>query len=175
MGTSSDTSSCDKEHDSTALVWPESFAPWNIVQWILSIPLMIVEALCMVTIPNCKSPKWQSCLKTGFFLCLTMCIIWIALLVLFMIEWAVKAGELIGIDAAVMGLTFCAAGTSVPDCMCSIIVARQGKGNMAISNVFGSNVFDILIAMAVPWALRYELMGYQTLIKMEHTALQVLS
>merc|ERR1712087_498872 len=37
--------------------------------------------------------------------------------------------------------------------MCSLIVARTGKGDMAISNVFGSNVFDVLIAMGVPWAL----------------------
>merc|ERR1719468_331775 len=66
-----------------------------------------------------------------------------------------------------MGLTFCAAGTSVPDWFVSMIVARQGKGNMAISNVFGSNVFDILIAMAVPWALKYLLMGTDDLITME--------
>merc|ERR1719384_2578239 len=84
-----------------------------------------------------------------------------------MIQWAVKAGELLGIAPAVMGLTFCAAGTSVPDLMVSLIVAKQGKGNMAISNVFGSNVFDILIAMAVPWALRYQVMGTESLIKME--------
>jgi len=48
-----------------------------------------------------------------------------------------------------------------------VIVARQGRGKMAISNVFGSNVFDILIAMAIPWALRYEVMGTQQLIKMD--------
>merc|ERR1719189_3552112 len=84
-----------------------------------------------------------------------------------MIEWAVKAGHLLGVTPSIMGLTFCAAGTSVPDCMCSMIVARQGKGNMAISNVFGSNVFDILIAMAVPWALRYQVVGTESLIKME--------
>merc|ERR1740116_780060 len=84
-----------------------------------------------------------------------------------MIQWATKAGELVGITPAVMGLTFCAAGTSVPDCMVSIIVAKQGKGNMAISNVFGSNVFDILIAMAVPWALKYAIEGPRDKIKME--------
>jgi cation:H+ antiporter len=84
-----------------------------------------------------------------------------------MIEWAVKAGELLGIEASIMGLTFCAAGTSVPDCMCSVIVAKQGRGKTAISKVFGSNVFDILIAMAIPWALQYGLMGTKQLIKLE--------
>merc|ERR1719203_1246799 len=93
--------------------------------------------------------------------------IWLGSLVLFMIQWATKAGALVGITPAVMGLTFCAAGTSVPDCMVSIIVAKQGKGNMAISNVFGSNVFDILIAMAVPWGLKYAICGTENKVKME--------
>merc|ERR1719361_2748301 len=96
-----------------------------------------------------------------------------------MITWANKAGALLGISTAVMGLTFCAAGTSVPDCMCSMIVARQGKGDMAISNVFGSNVFDILIAMAVPWALHYQLMGTRSLLKLDahgfHSAIIILA
>ncbi|RXM97087.1 Sodium/potassium/calcium exchanger 3 [Acipenser ruthenus] len=53
-----------------------------------------------------------------------------------------------------MGITFLAAGTSVPDCMASLIVARQGMGDMAVSNSIGSNVFDILIGLGLPWALQ---------------------
>merc|ERR1719203_761708 len=93
--------------------------------------------------------------------------VWLGALVLFMIQWATKAGELLGIAPAIMGLTFCAAGTSVPDCMVSIIVAKKGKGNMAISNVFGSNVFDILIAMGLPWALKYAVFGASNKIMLE--------
>jgi len=33
----------------------------------------------------------------------------------------------------------------------SIIVAKQGRGGMAISNALGSNVFDILIGLGLPW------------------------
>jgi len=142
--------------------------PQSIGKFILNIPLIILEAVCHVTIPDFRAKFWRErCVKTGLFFCTTMCIVWIALLVFFMIEWAVKAGKLLGINPSIMGLTFCAAGTSVPDCMCSVIVSKQGRGNMAISNVFGSNVFDILIAMAVPWALRYQVMGTESLIKME--------
>lgn len=84
----------------------------------------------------------------------------------------------------IMGITFLAAGTSVPDCMASLIVARQGKksetrhqpllslcganasiqqnvsclfsgmGDMAVSNSIGSNIFDILLGLGFPWALR---------------------
>ena len=35
--------------------------------------------------------------------------------------------------------------------MASLIVARQGMIDMAVSNSIGSNVFDILIGLALPW------------------------
>jgi Ca2+/Na+ antiporter len=53
-----------------------------------------------------------------------------------------------------MGLTFLAAGTSVPDTIASVLVAKQGMGDMAVSNSIGSNVFDILLGLALPWALQ---------------------
>jgi Ca2+/Na+ antiporter len=155
-------------HESLSRFCPPPTAPWDLFVWIISIPLMVIEFFIVFTIPDPDSPTWKpKHLKMGLALNILMSTLWIGTFVLFMIEWAVKAGELIGISPAVMGLTFCAAGTSVPDCMCSIIVARQGKGNMAISNVFGSNVFDILIAMAVPWGLRYAISGTHNKIKME--------
>lgn len=57
-----------------------------------------------------------------------------------------------------MGLTLTAAGTSLPNLFSSLIVARQGLGNMSVSNAFGSNTFNIFVALALPWfvgALRY--------------------
>ena len=45
----------------------------------------------------------------------------------------------------VMGLTFLAAGTSVPDLITSVLVAKQGKGDMAVSSSVGSNIFDVTI------------------------------
>ncbi|POI19867.1 hypothetical protein CIB84_016388 [Bambusicola thoracicus] len=59
-----------------------------------------------------------------------------------------------------MGITFLAAGTSVPDCMASLIVARQGLGDMAVSNTIGSNVFDILVGLGVPWGLQTMAIDY---------------
>lgn len=40
-------------------------------------------------------------------------------------------GFTLGIPDVIMGITFLAAGTSVPDCMASLIVARQGKPGAA--------------------------------------------
>jgi sodium/potassium/calcium exchanger 2 len=68
-----------------------------------------------------------------------------------MVWWATIFGDVCGIPQAVMGLTVLAAGTSVPDLMTSIIVARQGYGDMAVSSSIGSNIFDILIGLPIPW------------------------
>ena len=50
-----------------------------------------------------------------------------------------------------MGLTLLAAGTSVPDLLSSVIVARMGEGDMAVSSSIGSNIFDILVGLPLPW------------------------
>ena len=52
-----------------------------------------------------------------------------------------------------MGLTILAAGTSVPDLLTSVIVAKQGFGDMAVSSSIGSNIFDVLVGLPVPWLL----------------------
>ncbi|KAF8778255.1 Sodium/potassium/calcium exchanger 3 like protein [Argiope bruennichi] len=63
-------------------------------------------------------------------------------------------GYTLGIPDSIMGITFLAAGTSVPDAFASLIVARQGLGDMAVSNSLGSNIFDILIGLAFPWFMQ---------------------
>lgn len=52
-----------------------------------------------------------------------------------------------------MGLTFLAAGTSIPDLITSVIVARKGLGDMAVSSSVGSNIFDVCVGLPVPWLL----------------------
>ena len=52
-----------------------------------------------------------------------------------------------------MGLTIVAAGTSVPDAISSVVVAKSGEGDMAVSNAIGSNVFDILLGLGLPFLL----------------------
>ena len=81
--------------------------------------------------------------------------------------------SLSGIPSVIMGLTFLAAGTSVPDMLAALIVAKQGQGNyldrlnpicngiffnlgngaQAISSCIGSNVFDICVGLGFPWLL----------------------
>mmetsp|Transcript_4194 Transcript_4194/g.9097 ORF Transcript_4194/g.9097 Transcript_4194/m.9097 type:complete len:890 (+) Transcript_4194:386-3055(+) len=91
--------------------------------------------------------------RIAFSLTFTMSIVWIAVLSYFLVWSASKFGCTVGIPSSVMGLTFIAAGTSVPDAISSIIVARQGQGDMAVANSIGSNIFDILIGLGLPWFL----------------------
>ncbi|MFA5000262.1 MAG: calcium/sodium antiporter [Patescibacteria group bacterium] len=70
-----------------------------------------------------------------------------------LVESAVAMAEILHIPAVIIGLTVLAAGTSIPDLFSSTIVARQGRGGMAISNAIGSNIFDILIGLGLPWAV----------------------
>jgi sodium/potassium/calcium exchanger 2 len=49
----------------------------------------------------------------------------------------------------VMGLTFLAAGTSIPDLITSVIVARKGFGDMAVSSSVGSNIFDVTVGYVI--------------------------
>jgi len=86
-------------------------------------------------------------------------ITWIGIFSFFMVDWCITCGDTLGIPSVVMGLTFIAAGTSVPDLLSSVIVAKQGKGDMAVSSSVGSNIFDVLIGLPLPW-LTYSLVYF---------------
>lgn len=63
-------------------------------------------------------------------------------------------GTTLGIPDTVMGLTFVAAGVSIPDALSSIAVIKEGYGDMAVSNAVGSNVFDIFVCLGLPWFIQ---------------------
>merc|ERR1711935_276991 len=54
----------------------------------------------------------------------------------------------------VMSFTLLAAGTSIPDLVSSMAVARAGEGDMAVSSSIGSNIFDILVGLPIPWMIK---------------------
>lgn len=58
-----------------------------------------------------------------------------------------------GVPQIVLGITLAAVGTSFPNAVASVIMARQGRSGVAISNALGSNVQNIFLALAVPWII----------------------
>jgi Ca2+/Na+ antiporter len=55
----------------------------------------------------------------------------------------------LNIPTDIVGVTVLAIGTSAPDCIGSVLVAKKGKVNMAVANAFGSNVFDLCFCIGV--------------------------
>uniref|UniRef100_A0A8C1K1N0 Solute carrier family 24 member 4b n=1 Tax=Cyprinus carpio TaxID=7962 RepID=A0A8C1K1N0_CYPCA len=129
----------------------------NRIKWLISWPLLLI---LYFTIPNCAKSRWERCFMLSFILST----VWIAVFSYFMVWMVTIIGYTLGIPDVIMGITFLAAGTSVPDCIASLIVARQGLGDMAVSNTIGSNVFDILVGLGVPWALQTMAVSYGSVV-----------
>ncbi|XP_040273159.1 sodium/potassium/calcium exchanger 2 [Bufo bufo] len=102
-----------------------------------------------ITLPDVRNASSRKFYPVTFF----GSIAWIAVFSYLMVWWAHQVGETIGITEEVMGLTILAAGTSIPDLITSVIVARKGLGDMAVSSSVGSNIFDITVGLPMPWLL----------------------
>ncbi|XP_004687200.2 PREDICTED: sodium/potassium/calcium exchanger 3 [Condylura cristata] len=134
------------------------------VKWAFTWPLSFV---LYFTVPNCNKPRWEK----WFMVTFASSTLWIAAFSYMMVWMVTIIGYTLGIPDVIMGITFLAAGTSVPDCMASLIVARQGMGDMAVSNSIGSNVFDILIGLGLPWALQTLAVDYGSYIRLNSRGL----
>uniref|UniRef100_A0A8D0H2H6 Solute carrier family 24 member 3 n=1 Tax=Sphenodon punctatus TaxID=8508 RepID=A0A8D0H2H6_SPHPU len=133
-------------------------------KWLFTWPLCL---LMHFTVPNCRKPRWEK----WFMVTFAASTLWIAAFSYVMVWMVTIIGYTLGIPDVIMGITFLAAGTSVPDCMASLIVARQGMGDMAVSNSIGSNVFDILIGLGLPWALQTLAVNYGSYIRLNSRGL----
>jgi len=116
------------------------------LQYMVVFPLVLVMVF---TIPDVRVPGRGKWCYLSFFLSVG----WIGGFSYLMVTWAEIIGNTAGIPPVVMGLTVLAAGTSVPDLLSSVIVARRGSGDMAVSSSIGSNIFDILVGLPLPWIL----------------------
>jgi len=136
----------DLESSTEIWKWPDLHtSTGGKIFWVLTWP---INLLLWLTVPDCrKYPKL-------FFVTFFMCIVWIGS-TSYMVAWLITIiGDTINIPDSVMGLTFLAAGTSVPEAVSSIIVTNQGHGSMGISSSIGSNTFDILLCLGLPWMIK---------------------
>lgn len=62
---------------------------------------------------------------------------------------ATEVAGMLGISEAVIGLTIVAGGTSLPELATSVVAARKGQSSIAIGNVIGSCVYNILLIIGV--------------------------
>lgn len=99
------------------------------------------------TVPNVQDEKMED----YYVLAIFVCIVWLAVFAYALCECLTLLGEWLHIPAVIMGLTFSAVGTSFPNLWCSLVVAKNGQGDMAVSNALGSNTFNIFVALGLPW------------------------
>jgi len=66
-----------------------------------------------------------------------------------LVDNAVSLASELGVSEAVIGLTIVAAGTSMPELATSVVAAFRGQSDIAVGNVIGSNVFNILGILGV--------------------------
>lgn len=59
----------------------------------------------------------------------------------------VIASDILHIDDRLIGLTIIAFGTSLPELMTSVMAARKGNADIAVGNILGSNIFNILFVL----------------------------
>ncbi|XP_019872937.1 sodium/potassium/calcium exchanger 4-like [Aethina tumida] len=137
---------CEDLEESTKIwEWPSEESTSSQIWWVLTWPISFI--LYTVT-PDCrKHPR----LSAFTFI---ICIFWIGG-TSYMVAWLITVvGDTLDIPDSVMGLTFLAAGTSVPEAVSSVIVTNQGFGSMGISSSIGSNTFDILLCLGLPWLIK---------------------
>ena len=71
-----------------------------------------------------------------------------------------------GVSETVIGLTVVALGTSLPELVTSIVAARKGETDIAVGNVIGSNVFNILFVLGLASVVRPMLVGMDAIYDM---------
>ncbi|KAJ2954393.1 hypothetical protein O0L34_g2656 [Tuta absoluta] len=113
--------------------------------WVVTWPISLVLWL---TIPDARrSPRLVP-------LTFVMCISWIGG-VSYLVAWIITVvGDTLDVPDSITGLTILAAGTSLPEAVSSVLVTQHGHGSMGISNSIGSNTFDILLCLGLPWFVK---------------------
>lgn len=126
---------------------PTDGSKWTLFTWGLVYP---IHFMCRATMPDCRQEKFRNWYPFTF--CVSM--VWISFYSYIMVWMITIIGSTLGIPDTMMGLTFVAAGVSVPDALSSLAVIKEGLGDMAVSNAVGSNVFDILVCLGLPWFIQ---------------------
>ncbi|KAK3258590.1 hypothetical protein CYMTET_32371 [Cymbomonas tetramitiformis] len=145
------------EHDEAGeiLHWPADAPPTAKAVFVITLPLRIM-AWC--TMP--RTPREQ---KT---VAICGALIWLPVLAYALELSASRAACVVGIPDELVGKTLVAIGTSLPNVLAAVAAGRRGQVETAVSQAFGSNIFDILIAFALPYTIQCGVRGWEP-VKLE--------
>eukprot|EP00546_Thalassionema_frauenfeldii_P004224 CAMPEP_0178909066 /NCGR_PEP_ID=MMETSP0786-20121207/8282_1 /TAXON_ID=186022 /ORGANISM="Thalassionema frauenfeldii, Strain CCMP 1798" /LENGTH=431 /DNA_ID=CAMNT_0020581059 /DNA_START=32 /DNA_END=1327 /DNA_ORIENTATION=- len=135
------------------MIFPSNTSKLNIIFWLSLLPLRF---LLQYTVPDVlkvdRDGDSKSAVRFAYFSTF-MCLVWLIIGSYAMVASLERLAELMDIPDAVIGFTVSAAGTSLPNYIASKIAAEKGFGNQAVSNAFGSNTFNIMVGLGLPWML----------------------
>jgi len=97
------------------------------------------------SIPQSKPSLQTILLNVGLLVLGLVCLVWGAKL---LVDSATTMARSLGVSDIVIGLTIIAAGTSLPELATSIVAAAKGQREIAVGNVVGSNLFNLLMVLA---------------------------
>lgn len=127
---------------------PQDASPTQLAWFFFTYPIAAMMYCTMPDVRREDSGTFRMAILE--FVC---ALLWILFLSLCLYDWLVTVSNTIGIPPEVAAVTILAGGTSIPDLLSSYVVARQGEGDMAVSSSIGSNIFDVLVGLPVPWLL----------------------
>jgi len=99
------------------------------------------------------------------FILLVVGIVGLVLGAKYLIEALVNISTMLDIATGVIAITAVAIGTSLPELLVSVKAARQGKSEIALGNIFGSNIFNAFMVVGIP--------GLFTTLLIENTTLMI--
>ena len=82
----------------------------------------------------------------------------------FVVNGATGIAQALGVSEKVIALTIVAIGTSLPELVTSVIAARKGETDIAVGNVIGSNIFNILFIVGLTSTIRPLSLDFSTFI-----------
>ncbi len=106
-----------------------------------------LRKLISLTIPDLTKDENRS----YYIWAMIASIIWLGLLAQGLLYCLDILGDMLGITDEMLGLTIGAWGASMPTLWSSLVVAKKGYGDMALSNAIGANVFSVLVGLGLPW------------------------
>ena len=117
----------------------------------LSLLVIFIAYIGYLIYDSKKHPVEEEAIKVmPLWKCLLLIVIGVALIIAggqAVVESAKFIAKTFGMTETLIGLTVVALGTSLPELVTSIVAARKGEVEMAVGNVVGSNIFNILLIL----------------------------
>ncbi len=106
--------------------------------------------------PSNKLSAWYEKMKENLWFLIVLTVVGLALVVWgadIAVNAATGIATTLGISENIIGLTIVAIGTSLPELVTSVTAARKGETDIAVGNIIGSNIFNILMVAGVSAAI----------------------